>query len=222
MNHAAWCWIFSSLSVSFSVGPRQLNCVLGWGMLSFCRFQGSVLSFFRESLWLIWLSWWSCWYGGPHLRSSERVIPRYWFFRNLFVQDVVIQFIEVAGFAVDAHDMIQHFLALKHIPHVLAQISTCWRDRWSFILSMARTPGMETACRPLWTFFYKMHNNLVTNVKTRYLSKASDGPGVTDPTLFSITIRMHTQTEIFFFPQDNCNLEWTYNWSCLCGDSWWI
>ena len=22
--------------------------------------------------------------------------------------------------------------------------------------------------------------------------------------------------------KDNCNLEWAYNRSCLCGDSWWI
>ena len=67
------------------------------------------------------------------------------------------------------------------------------------------------------TFFYKIHNNLVTIDKNRHLSEAG-GNRVPDPTPFSITDRLDG-LEIFFLPQDNCNLEWTYNRSCLCEGS---
>ena len=38
-----------------------------------------------------------------------------------------------------------------------------------------------------------------------------------------INQHLTTIAEIFFLPQDNCNLEWTYNRNCLRSrDSWWL
>ena len=74
---------------------------------------------------------------------------------------------------------------------------------------------MERRQQASLTFFYKIHNNLVTIDKNRHMSEAGNRSTRSHPFQYHI----YGRAEIFFLPQDNCNLEWTCNRICLCGDS---
>ena len=67
------------------------------------------------------------------------------------------------------------------------------------------------------TFFYKIHNNLVTTDKNRYLYKAGNRNTRYHPFQYHCPNAYTDGLKCSFFPRT-----WTYNRSCLCGDSWWV
>ena len=100
---------------------------------------------------------------------------------------------------------------------IRVMLQKCWKS------SNGQNPRNGSS-RPLWpSIKYTTIWSTLSRIGT--CRRLVEGTGVPGPTLFSITVRMHTRMDWNFpppRPQDNCNLEWTYNRSCLCGDSWWV
>ena len=100
---------------------------------------------------------------------------------------------------------------------IRVMLQKCWKS------SNGQNPRNEGS-RPLWpSIKYTTIWSTLSRIGT--CRRLVEGTGVPGPTLFSITVRMHTRMDWNFpppRPQANCNLEWTYNRRCLCGDSWWV
>ena len=98
----------------------------------------------------------------------------------------------------------------------------CWRNQSHVgeMLEELQWPELqERRQQASLTFFFKIHNNLVTTDKNRYLSEAGGNRNTrSHPFQYHRPNAWYGWVEIFFLPQGNCNLKWTYDRSCLCGD----
>ena len=101
---------------------------------------------------------------------------------------------EVVGFSYCENSLLLRSLC-SGVSNVFSEskmnVSTC--PTLSKILAQAKRKQQASST------FYKIHNNLVTTDKNRYLSdrclRLVEGTEVLDPTPFSITVRMQTQMD---------------------------